>query len=181
MPRTLSSPTPFPSPRPPLPAWEPAVQQLRQLCPEQLDTLVGAWLSSLGLTGIRRCSARPGVTTYQAFLGPRPLSAPLHIRIHQRKNGLQVHHVEAFYGSLVRRGIPLGILATSGPISRDALLIAGSLRSPRVRLLAAERWAAELAAHRAGIRRRSLWHWIVELRSALYRRPGSPPRGEGDR
>jgi hypothetical protein len=169
MPRTPVLTPHCPRDRDPLPAWEPAISQLREACPEQLNALVRQWLGAFDLTAVRRISSRPGSATYQAFIGPEPLSTPLHVRIYQRRNALQAHHVDAFLGHLVRSGVPLGILVTTGPCSRDAYLAGGSFRSPKIRLLSGDRWAAELAAHQAGVKRRSLWRWVVELRSRLWR------------
>src|SRR5690348_9872005 len=104
-----------PSSTPTLPfPWEPALSQLRQLPPAELDQIVSNWLTAQGLTGIRVRERRGGVTTYQAMLGQAPFSTPIQIRIYQRQNRLQVHHVDAFVGYLTRVGITNGLLITTG-------------------------------------------------------------------
>jgi Restriction endonuclease len=167
-----------PASAPPRP-WEPALTQLRELAPADLDALVCPWLAALGLSSVQVRERRPNMTTYQAVLGASPLGTPLQIRVYQRTNRLQVHHVEAFVGHLTRLGIPSGLLLTTGDCTRDAVLVAGAVRAPRVGLLSGDRWAKELAASRSGLRRRSLRQWIVDLNTVLgrSRRPG-PPRTE---
>src|SRR4051812_46949099 len=100
----LSSPSPTSRPcTPALPLpWEPALTELRALAPDDLDQVITTWLTSLGLSAPRVRERRPGVTTYQATLGQAPLCAPVQIRIYQRQNQLQVHHVDAFVGYLTR-------------------------------------------------------------------------------
>jgi restriction endonuclease Mrr len=159
-------PPPCSSPKFPLP-WEPALTQLRELSPPELDQLVATWLSALGLSAPRVRERRPGITTYQATLGKPPFSTPVQIRIYQRQNRLQVHHVDAFVGYLTRVGVPSGLLITTGDCSHHARLIAGGVQSRRVRLLSGAEWAMELASARAGVKRRRLWGWIVDLRRRL--------------
>lgn len=165
----LSSPSPVPAPgTPTLPLpWEPALTELRALPPDELDQVITTWLATLGLAAPRVRERRPGVTTYQATLGPVPLCTPVQIRVYQRQNQLQVHHVDAFVGYLTRTGVPSGLLITTGGCSRHARLIAGGVQSRRVQLLSGPEWAAELANTRAGVKRRRLWGWILALRQRL--------------
>jgi hypothetical protein len=168
-PLSSHSPTPPPgTPALPLP-WEPALTELRELSPQDLDQVITTWLTSLGLSAPRVRERRPGVTTYQAHLGPFPVSTPVQIRVYQRQNRLQVHHVDAFVGYLTRVGVPSGLLITTGDCSRQARLIAGGVQSRRVQLLSGAQWATELANARAGMKRRRLWGWIIDLRKRLDR------------
>jgi restriction endonuclease Mrr len=146
----------------PLP-WEPALTQLRELDEAQLDTLVTRWLTAIGLTDVRVRQHQGHSATYQAILGRPPLATPIHIRLYQRQNDLQVHHVDAFRGYLQRMGIAGGLLITTGGCARQATLVAGATQAPQVCLLAGEQWAALLAAERAGVRTACLPRWIVDL------------------
>ena len=165
------SPTHSPTPRSGIPAWplpwEPALTELRTLSAEDLDQVITTWLTSLGLSAPRVRERRLGVTTYQAFLRPYPVATPVQIRVYQRQNRLQPHHVDAFVGYLTRVGVPSGLLITTGGCSRHARLIAGGVQSRRVQLLAGEEWATELADARIGLKHRRLWGWIVDLRRCL--------------
>jgi restriction endonuclease Mrr len=161
----------FPTPRPassaqPLP-WEPALTQLRELAPPELDTLVTRWLTQIGLTDARVRPHHGGAATYQAILGHPPLATPVHVRVYQRQNRLQAHHVDAFRGYLQRSGIPGGLLITTGGCSREASLIARTAQGPLVCLLTGEQWAALLAERRTGLRPARLLRWIVDLRRTL--------------
>jgi hypothetical protein len=151
---------------PPLP-WEPALTELRTLSPHDLDQMVAHWLTTLGLTPPRVRERRPGLTTYQALLGSTLLATPLQIRVHQRRNQLSVHHVEAFLGHLQRTGAAGGLLITTGGYSREAILVAGSTQLPRVRLITGAQWVAALAASRSGVKQRRLPRWVVDLRRRL--------------
>jgi restriction endonuclease Mrr len=164
-------PPPCSSPKFPLP-WEPALTQLRELSPPELDQLVATWLSALGLSAPRVRERRPGITTYQATLGKPPFSTPVQIRIYQRQNRLQAHHVDSFVGYLTRVGVPSGLLISTGGCSRAARLLAGGSHSRRIVLLAGDDWVAALARARAGVKPRRLWRWIVAVQSALGRSLG---------
>lgn len=166
------SPLPSHSPTPPpgtpaLKPWEPALTELQALSPTDLDHVITTWLTRLGLSAPRVRERRPGLTTYQAHLGRFPFSTPVQIRIYQRQNGLQVHHVDAFVGYLTRAGVPSGLLITTGGCSRHARLIAGGVQSRRIQLLSGAEWAAELAHARVGVKRRRLWGWILALRQGI--------------
>ncbi|HSC20949.1 MAG TPA: restriction endonuclease [Solirubrobacterales bacterium] len=164
MSRPRSALLPLPGASPPLSlTFDPALSQLRDLKPADLDALVSRWFLTLGLTHVRVRERRPGLTTYQAMLGPAPLSTPFQVRIYQRQNKLQVHHVDAFVGYLTRTGVPSGLLITTGGWSQPARLIAGGVASRRVGLLSGEEWTAALADARAGVTCRRLWRWIVDL------------------
>jgi len=167
------APSPCPSPNGPL-HWEPAVSQLRDLNADELHAVVVPWLSALDLAPVRLCTREARCTTYQVLLGERSFCLPLHVRIYQRKNRLQAHHVEAFIGYLVHSGIPAGVLITTGDCSREARQLASELTSPRIRILSGNEWAAELAAQKVGLRQRGLWRWIVDV-------TGSQPGARGRR
>jgi hypothetical protein len=165
------APPPYLSPKFPLP-WEPALTQLRELSSPELDQLVATWLSALGMTAPRVRERRPGLTTYQATLGKPPFGTPVQIRIYQRQNRLQAHHVDSFVGYLTRVGVPSGLLISTGGCSRAARLLAGGSHSRRIVLLAGDDWVAALARARAGVKPRRLWRWIVAVQSALGRSLG---------
>lgn len=143
--------------------WEPAVSQLRALAPPDLDRLVSHWLAALDLSAIRTNGRHCRCTTYQALLGNFPVGVPIFIRVYQRQNRLQVHHVEAFLGHLVRLGIPAGVLISTGDFSREAYDLASTLHAPRIRLLSGPAWAQDLADRRMGLRPRRLWAWLLDL------------------
>jgi hypothetical protein len=113
---------------------------------------------------------RGSVAVYQATLGEYPVRTPVRVRLYQRKNRLQRHHVEAFAGYLDRFAIPAGILVTTGGVAPEAALLAATSERPRLALYSGEEWAADLADRGVGLRRRSLRQWIVDLQRAL------PPR-----
>jgi restriction endonuclease Mrr len=176
------TPTPTPTRVPselPLP-WEPALTQLRELSADQLDGLVTHWLGAIGLTAVRMRQHQARSATYQAILGRTPLATPIHVRVYQRQNQLQVHHVDAFRGYLQRMGVAGGLLITTGGCSRQASLIAGATQAPQVCLLTGEQWTALLAAERAGVKPSRLPRWIVDLRDVLsLRSRRSAPPSEG--
>src|SRR5262249_10913165 len=103
MSRPRSALLPLPGASPPLSLnFDPALAQLRHLPPADLDALVRQWFLQLGLTLVRVRERRAGMTTYQATLGRPPFTTPVQIRIYQRQNKLQVHHIDAFVGYLTR-------------------------------------------------------------------------------
>lgn len=163
------SPIPLspPAPAASLLPWEPTLTQLRALPPAALDALVTHWLTRIGLTDVRVRQHEARATTYQAILGHPPLALPLHVRVYQRQNRLQAHHVDAFRGYLQRTGIPGGLLIATGGCSRAALLVAGTSQGPQVCLLSGEQWAALLAAERTGLRPARLPRWVVDLRRTV--------------
>jgi hypothetical protein len=159
-PRTPLIPPPFPL------SWEPALTQLRELPLVELDALVLRWLSASGCHSVRRVEGRPGCATYQGLLGRHPFTVPLLVRVFQRRNRLQEHHVDALAGMLLRRGVPGGLLITTGSSSRPARRAGASCRVPHVSLLEGPEWAADLARCRAGVRRRYLPQWLLDLTGA---------------
>jgi restriction endonuclease len=160
----------FPAPdRVGLLPWGPALSQLRDLNGSDLDDLVRYWLTSLGLTAVRPLERRAQVATYQALLGERHVATPVHVRIYQRRNRLQVHHVDAFLGHLGRSGSATGILVTTGGFAREAVKLAAGVNSPRLRLISGGEWTAELASARAGVRRGCLAALLLDLRHLVYR------------
>ncbi|HTE20975.1 MAG TPA: restriction endonuclease [Armatimonadota bacterium] len=174
---SLSRPL-FPPDRALVPPWEPALSQLRTLSRPDLDRLVQAWLTELGLHGSRVLDRRPGVATYRAFLGCHPLCVPVQVRLYRRRNRLQVHHVEAFVGHLARQNAAIGLLVSTSGCSNDARLAAQSYETPQLRLLSGEQWAAELAFLRVGLRQQNLRQWLVDLCSLVRARGrhGAPHR-----
>lgn len=154
---------------------EPAVGQLRTLPPGDLTALVLRWLAALGLDSVQPCGLVGCGSTFEARLPSALLCVPVRIRVHQRKNRLQLHHVEAFLGHLVRSGSPLGVLVTTGECTREATAAARASHSPRIRLVTGNQWVAELAVNKSGVKRRSLWRWIVD-RSLLLAPPPSERR-----
>ena len=171
MPR-LSSPTLLPraSGAPAPCAWEPALTQLRALPRPDLDRLVLRWLRALGLHAPRVMARESGPACYRAFLGDHPLCVPVEVRLYQRKSRLQVHHIESFVGSLHGQKVGIGLLISTGGFTPDARVAAQSCRTPILRLSSGEEWAAELAALHVGLRRRSLWRWLLELPIVIKRR-----------
>lgn len=165
----------------PLP-WEPALTQLRALAEPERDRLVTHWLSTIGLTSIRPRQRAAHAATYQTILGRPPFSTPVHIRVYQRKNELQAHHVDAFAGYLQRMGVPGGLVITTGGCSREAILIAGASQTPRICLLSGEQWAALLAQERSGLRRVRFPRWVLDLTRTLRSggRYHQAPGGDGD-
>jgi len=147
----------------PLPTWEPALSQLRNTAPADLDLLVSAWLTDLDLQTVRLIDRRAQVSTYQARLGTFPASLPVHIRVFQRRNRLQLHHVEAFLGSLARQNAVAGVLVTTGHASQAARHLALEITQPRLRLLTGPEWAKELAARDLGVRQHKLKAWLFAL------------------
>jgi len=143
--------------------WEPALTQLRELSPDRLDERVIRWLRSLGLRPGRGPHRNVRCTTYEASLTQAPFQLPVHVRVYQRKNRLQAHHVEAFLGSLVRQGVTAGVLVTTGDFSRDAHRVAAQTQVPRVQLLGGPEWLADQAAKRLGVRRCSIPAWLLRL------------------
>jgi restriction endonuclease Mrr len=176
MSRPRSALLPLPGASPPLSlTFDPALSQLRDLKPAELDTVIGRWFLTLGLTSVRVRERRIGMTTYQAILGRPPVATPLQVRVYQRRNRLQVHHVDAFVGYLTRTGVPNGLLITTGGCSRHARLIADGVHSRRVGLLSGEEWTAALADARTGVICRRLWRWILELNSGPRDASRRPP------
>jgi restriction endonuclease len=163
---------PLPSPkRSSFDGLDHAVADLRALSRPDLDALVTAWLTQLGASSVRACDHR-GVPTYQALLGNRPATTAIRVRVYQRRNRLQPHHVEAFIGHLVRHHVSSGILVTTGDFSWEAALIGRAIRNPQIRLRSGHEWAAELVERGVGVKRRSVWQWMVDLThcSSLPRR-----------
>jgi hypothetical protein len=152
--------------------WEPALSQLRQLARPELDNLVALWAAAFSIHSVRPDCRTSRAATYHGLLGDYPLGLPVRIRLCQRRNRLQVHHVEAFAGHCARLGVPFGILATTAGCGPEAARIAASYRSPQLRLYTGPQWAEELAAHRIGVRRRTVPQWVIEVAASL-RRPCS--------
>jgi restriction endonuclease Mrr len=148
---------------------EPALTQLRELDTAALDALVTHWLDVIGLTAVRCRQRQARTVTYQAILGHPLLATPLHIRVYQRTNQLQVHHVDAFRGYLQRLGLPGGLLITTSDCAREARAVAEVTQSPQICLLSGEQWAAMLAAERAGLKPARLPRWVVDLTRIMHR------------
>jgi restriction endonuclease Mrr len=155
---------------------QPALDQLRTLSVVELDTLILSWLRRLRLAPARRSESRAGATTYHALFEHSLFPLPVRVRIHQRKNRLQPHHVEAFAGHLVRCGVSTGVLVTTGECSRGATQVASAYITPRVRLLGGGEWLQLLRPHGVGLRRARLWHWLLD-RTCLRRKLRSERRG----
>jgi len=169
--------------------FEPALTELRTLSRPDLDRLVQAWLTHAGLRRVEASQTRHAPATYQAVLD-HPLTgraARVQVRIHQRRNQLQAHHVEAFIGRLLRLGVSSGVLICTGGVSREARWIARLSEIPQIQLLGGEQWLAELALSKLGLRRLRLWGWALDLQKALptwtrwRQRPGSHPAHPQDR
>lgn len=166
-------PTPHPSSaNEPSSRWERALAQLRVLTPAHLDRLVSRWATRLGLHSVRRLEPG-GAALYQGTVTLPALTLPVRLQIHQRQSRLQVHHVEAFAGQLVRAGVPAGLLVTTGEITPEARWAAERYPLPRLRLYSGPEWAAELARRHLGVQRRSLWEWVLDCQVRL-RRPTPP-------
>lgn len=157
-------------------AFEPALSQLRDLPPRELDQLVRSWLRGIDLDSLRRCEPTAGATTYHTLARSLPVLLGIRVRVHQRRSKLHVHHVESFAGHLVRAGVPAGILVTTGDCTSAARIAADSYRTPRVRLLSGEQWMAELARGKLGLRRRSFWHWVLDLPISVLNAKRHPSR-----
>lgn len=165
-------------------AFGPALLQLRTLPPAALERLVRAWLLRPAARSPRRfspCERRSGAATFHLLLdgSPLPLPLALRVRVHQRRSRLQVQHVEAFAGHLVRAGVPAGLLVTTGEITPEAIRAAAGCVQPRIRLYSGPEWVAELAAHRLGPRRRRLWRWVLAL-GGLFGEPGPAASGAAE-
>jgi hypothetical protein len=125
-----------------------------------------AWLTRLGGHTIRPLEGTASAATYQALLPGFPHTTtvqPVLVRLYQRKNRLQVHHVDAFRGYLLRAGVPAGILVTTGSYAREAVAAASQGSLPRLFLYAGDQWARELAAFRIGVVHRRPWRWLLDL------------------
>lgn len=160
MPQVLHAHT---SPDRSLRPFEPAMSQLRHLTRPDLDRVIADWLQRIGFESIRCVERRRATTTYQALLGSFPMAFPFAVRVIQRDNRLQAHHVEAFLGHLVRHGRPAGLLVTTTGCTREAIAIAARSGSPCVRLLSGPQWCHELMAKKVGLTRRQLPRWVVDL------------------
>lgn len=143
--------------------FEPAVTQLRHLPLAELDQLLQSWLNRCGFRRLRRCEPLERAITYHALAEVLPVEIGIRFRIHQRHSRLQAHHVDAFAGHLLRAGSPLGVLITTGEITPQARRVADSYRTLRLRLYSGREFAEELGARRLGLRRVSLWHWVLDL------------------
>lgn len=141
--------------------WDATLTQLRHLPRPALDSLVRTWLLRRGAHAVRPTDTRATARTYQALLPSISSALPVHVRVHQRANRLQAHHVDAFAGHLMRHGVSTGLLITTSGCTRDALAAAQTLTVPRIRLVSGPEWAAELAKQRAGLIRRCFWRWVV--------------------
>lgn len=145
----------------PDPELQPALAELRQLSPRQLDRVVRAWVSRLGLTGVRPCEPRERAVTYHGVLRSFPVPVPVRVRVYPRRSRLQAHHVDAFAGHLLRAGVSTGILVTTSDFSAAARQVAQAYPSIRLRLYSGEAWATDLARRRGFLRRQLFWRWIL--------------------
>ena len=145
-----------------LTVWSPLLTQIGALSRPELDELIGRWTGRLGFRGLRPWRAFPRPATYQGLFGRLPLALPLRVQVYQRRNRLQAHHVQAFVGQLVRAGIPLGLLVTTGGVTDAARETARCSTTPRVLLYSGDEWARDLARRRIAVRRRTLWQWLLE-------------------
>jgi len=151
-------------------AFEPAVTQLRTLGLPELDQFFRSWLDRCGFSQLRRCEPLERAATYHVLADFLPVGIGIRYRIHQRTSRLQVHHVDAFAGHMLRAGVSIGVLITTGEIAPAARRAADSYRSLRLRLYSGREFAAELVDKRLGLRRISLWHWVLDLtRTRLHR------------
>jgi hypothetical protein len=176
----MPQPHPSPAPRTADRAdhWQPALAQLRTLSEGDLTAITSAWLQSLGVTPCHLDGRHGPTSTYRAFLGPTLLGGPLRLRIVQRSNRLQAHHVDAFAGWLTRCGIPTGILITTGKVTAEAREAAAAWRSPRVQLLSGPQWLGELAAHGIAVVRRPRPQWVVDLSASDAHVPPLTPAND---
>lgn len=175
----LSGPAPLPAPD-----WEPALTQLRRLSRAQLQRLVSLWLRRSGMALVERIHPGPATLAVRSQHDQVPVPLTIQVRVYQRRTRLHAHHVEAFFGRLVRTGTPAGILITTGEFTPDAVALARSLTAPGLRLYSGEEWSAELASRRVGLRRRQLWRWVVDFarsRKWLDRERELPGRGAASR
>jgi len=131
----------------------PALDALRALPPGELDAQVTRWAENRGLGSVRRADRALRPATYWAFFGEPPLGLPALLRVHQRRNRLQAHHVEAFLGYLALAGCDYGVLITTGACAPEALRLSRERRLPRLRVISGPEWVRDLARWRAGVRR----------------------------
>lgn len=171
--RSRPGPVPFPVPSP---RWELALAQLAALPESELDQLARRWLTALGGHAVGRDLRAAPYLAYEAFLGEPPLAVPLRARLYRRRQQLQPHHVEAFVGHLVRTGGSAGILATTGPVSKEAQQAADDAGIPRVRLLSGPEWLRELAFHRIGITFHTVPVWLLRSNASSGHDPSSRRR-----
>lgn len=157
-----------PRPAPVLPAWEPGLSQLRTLPALELHPVLRQWLERAALQAVRVLETHPGHVTYAARLGTGPVSLPLHVRLYRRRNRLQLHHLEAFVGHLMRHGIPAGVLITTGECTRDVRKGCRSPLLPHVRVLDGSEFATELAYRKPGLRPAQVRGWLLDLRTTLF-------------
>lgn len=157
-----------------VPVHEPALTQLRALAREDLGVVVRKWLDRRGADRLRVAEPKALAPTYHAELALFGAAVRLGVRVHQRKNRLQAHHVEAFAGYLLRAGLTAGVLVTTGPCSPAAMRAAVAFRSPRVLLLDGEEWTADLARCRTGLKRRNFWRAVLDFQALVRhrKRPG---------
>lgn len=149
-----------------LPPFEPALSELCALSTDQLREILHTWLirqRSVPALDWTLLSRQGSHATFTLSLSLSGLTLPVHCRIHQRRTRLQLHHVEAFAGHLLRTPAVGGILITTGEITPEASRAAGAYRHPRLVIYSGPEWLAELAASRAGVKRRRLWAWILDL------------------
>lgn len=150
--------------------FEPALTQLRYLRLPEIDTLLKSWLKRSGFRHLRRCEPLERAVTYHALAESLPVEMGVRFRIHQRRSRLQTHHVEAFAGHLLRAGVAIGVLISTGDLTPQARRVADSYSSPRLRVYSGREFAEELRARRLGLRRMSLWHWVLDLKRTVNRR-----------
>lgn len=182
MPRSLASRQSSSSARIRSLASQPALIQLYEFAAADLDQILSRWLTALSLSLVGVVERHSRTTTYQAALGEHPASIKLRVRVYQRKHRLEVRHVEAFAGHLLRTRSPIGVLITTGTCAPDAILAAEAIQVPDIALLSGDEWMAELAQHRVGVKRRFLSQWAVELTTRLCPSPpgrARKPRGGG--
>jgi restriction endonuclease Mrr len=144
----------------------PALEQLRQLSPSELDRVINRWLKSAGLSSPSRLTQTDSETLYRTHLGSSPLRLPVLLQVYQRRNRLQVHHVDAFFGAVCRSGAVAGLLVTTGGFTREA--VRGSIQFSRpLRCLSGLEWLTELTVRRTGVGRRRLLCWVLDLQGRL--------------
>ena len=142
---------------------EPLLAQLRQLPPARLDRLAEIWFSRLRLHDPLLIERQPSHSTYEAQLRFGVVRLPVRIRIYQRRNRLQSHHVEAFLGHLVRSGSAAGILVTTGEVASQAQRTAAGITAPQLEIVSGREWARDLISGRLGVCRRHIWQWLLCL------------------
>jgi len=136
---------------------DPALLRLRYLPPDDLDSLVERYVTRCDLQELRTRERRAGQTTYRAQLTCELFALSIPIRVYQRTSRLQAHQVDAFAGYLQRTGAPVGVLISTGDVTREAVRACRQTTAVRIVLLPGPEWLADLDHHRLVKSRLRAW------------------------